>query len=83
VSKVNVRVESKNYNPHASPDEKFREFKKMFTAFKKLVSIEGVMASYKQHEHYESKSRKKRRKQREAELARMKGQLRENFFEPK
>jgi ribosomal protein S21 len=76
-----VRVELKNYNPHAGRDERDREFKKMFTVFKKQVAQEGVLHDYREHEHFESKSRKRRRKKREAELARVRGKLKENFFD--
>ncbi len=83
MNKVNVRVEVKYHNPHGSHDERFRDFKKAFTVFKKLMNTEGVMAEYKAHEYYESRGRKKRRKQREAELAQLKGKLKENFFDTK
>lgn len=78
-----VRIESRNQSSHLSRDEREREFKKLFTLFKKQCAEAGVIHDYKAHETFESKSRKRRRKKREAELARMKGKLRENFFERK
>jgi ribosomal protein S21 len=78
---VRVRVEAKNFNPHASYDERDREFRYMFSRFKKQCSEYGVMHSLKQHESYESMSRKKRRKKRESELIQLKTRLRENFSE--
>lgn len=70
-----VRVEA---NPKDDPEV---AFKRMFIAFKIACTDAGVMHTYKQHETYESKARKKRRKRREAELARMKQKLRENFLQ--
>ncbi len=82
-NKANVRVECKNFNPHAHPEDRMREFKRMHTVFKRLVSVNGVLYEYKEHQHYESKSRKRRRKKREAELARLKDKLKENFIDRK
>lgn len=79
--KAIVRVEAKNFNPHASKDEKEISFKRMFTLFKKEVNIAKVLSSHREHQAHESKSRKKRRKQHEAELARLKDKWRENFFD--
>ena len=72
-----VRVEA---NSKDDPDYAFR---RMFIAFKIACTDAGIMHTYKQHETYESKTRKKRRKKREAELARMKQKLRENFLQQK
>ena len=71
---VRVRVE---INP--KEDDREIAFRKMFAAFKKSCAEAGVMHAFKQHETFESKSRKKRRKSREAEIARIKTKLRENF----
>jgi ribosomal protein S21 len=76
-----VRVELKNHNSHASYDERDKDFRIMFSKFKKQCSDAGIMHAYKQHEHFESKSRKIRRKKREAELQMFKAKLKENFTE--
>jgi len=56
-----VRVEIKNkYNDH------HRNFKEMFAEFKRRVSSAGILADYKEHEFYESKSVKARKKRKEA-----------------
>ncbi len=70
-----VRVE---LNPKDDPEV---AFKRMFVNFKIACVDAGIMHIYKQHEVYESKSRKKRRKKREADLARLKNKLRENFLQ--
>jgi len=76
-----VRVEAKNYNPNASGDERERNFKGLFTAFKKQLSDNGVMRDYKRHETYEKPGEKRRRKRREAAVALLKAKFRENFTE--
>jgi len=78
-----VRVEAKNYNPNAGPDERERNFKGLFTPFKKACAENGIMRDYKQHETYEKPGEKKRRKKRESQLALLKAKLRENFTEKK
>ena len=79
-----VRVELKNPVSHfAGKEEREREFKKLFTLFKKQCAEAGVLQSCKQHESFESNSRKRRRKKRAAELARLKDKLKENFYERK
>ncbi len=76
---VRVRVELKQYNPHASYDDRDMAFRKMFTAFKKACSDNVIAATYKEKSSFESKSRKRRRKQRESERQRLKTKLKENF----
>jgi len=71
---VRVRVE---VNP--KEDDRELAFRKMHMAFKKSCAEAGIMHTFRQHETFESKSRKKRRKSREAEVARLKTKLRENF----
>ncbi len=72
---VRVRVELRQWH-----DDRDTAFKKMFTAFKRACTDNGVMHAYKQHESYESKSRKRRRKKRESEIQRLKAKLKENFM---
>lgn len=56
-----VRVEIKNkYN------DPYKNFKEMFAEFKRRVSSAGILADFKEHEFYESKSEKKRKKRRAA-----------------
>jgi ribosomal protein S21 len=66
-----------------NPKDEDREiaFRRMFHAWKDACTQYGVMHSYKQHENFESKSRKKRRKSREAEINRIKTNLKENFLQ--
>jgi ribosomal protein S21 len=78
---VRVRVEARNHG--GSHDDRDIEFRKMMTKFRKQVMESGVLNTYKQHQTFESKSRKKRRKGREAEVARLKQMLRDNFAEKK
>lgn len=72
---VRVRVEA---NPKDDPDV---AFKKMFIAFKSACIDAGIKRACERYEAYESISRKKRRKKREAENARMKIKLKENFLQ--
>ncbi len=81
-SAVRVRVELKNYNPNATPDERDYAFKKLFTAFNRACMDAGIKQEYKRHETFESKSRKRRRKKRESEIQRLKSQLKENLTPP-
>lgn len=61
-NKTRVRVELKRkYN---DPE---RNFKDMFQEFKRRVNNAGIMADYKDHQYYESKSEKKRKKRIESE----------------
>ena len=46
-------------------------FEDAFRRFKTLVQNEGVVAAYKDRQHYEKPSEKKRRKRREAEERRL------------
>lgn len=56
-----VRVEIKNkYN------DPYKNFKEMFAEFKRRVSSAGILADFKDHQFYESKSEKQRKKKREA-----------------
>ena len=53
---TNVRVEiKKKYN------DPQRNFKEMFTEFKRRVSNAGIMHEYKEHQFFESKSEKARK----------------------
>jgi ribosomal protein S21 len=78
MSKRNVARVRVEVNPKDDPEV---AFKRMFIAFKIACTDAGIMHTYKQHETFESKTRKKRRKQRDAEIARMKNKLRENFLQ--
>ena len=73
--KARVKVELRQNNF----DDREAAFRKMFGVFKKQCSDCGIQHDYKQHQSYESKSRKLRRKRREAEIARLKDKVRENF----
>ena len=73
ITRVRVEINSK--------DDSEIAFKKMLIGFNRACTEAGVMHHYKQHETYESKTRKKRRKHREAEIARMKQKLKENFVQ--
>lgn len=56
-----VRVElKKKYN------DPQRNFKEMFTEFKRRVSNAGIMHEYKEHQFFESKSEKARKKRKAA-----------------
>lgn len=60
-SATRVRVElRRKYN---DPNKNFRE---MFSEFKRQVSNAGILHDYKDHEVFESKSEKKRKKKKEA-----------------
>ena len=77
-----VRVEAKNFNPNAGYEEREKNFKGLFHAFRKACTLAGVQKDYKKHETYESRGAKRRRKRREAKVAILK-KLRENFTEKK
>ncbi len=72
MSLARIRVEAKNYNPHASGEERERNFKGLFFAFNKQCDADRIKRTYKQRQTYEKPSEKKRRKQRESELALLK-----------
>lgn len=74
IARVRIEVNSKE-------DDRDVAFRKMFMAFKSACTDAGIQHAYKQHETYESKPRKKRRKMREAEIARIKSTLKENFLQ--
>lgn len=75
------RVELRDLHPNASWQEKDLAFRKMFSIFKKQVAEAGILRLYKVHEFYESPGEKRRRKRKEADNARLKAKLRENFPE--
>lgn len=79
MSAVRARAKLRDLPGNLSPQEREHEFKRMFTAFKKAVTEAGVLHSYKQHEHFESRGEKRRRKRRESEIQRLKAKLRESF----
>jgi ribosomal protein S21 len=55
VARVRVEIKKKYNDPH-------KNFKDMFQEFKRRVSNAGILADYKDHQYYETKSQKKRRK---------------------
>ncbi len=79
MSVANVRVVAKHLSYNPSRDERDRNFKYLFTAFKRAVAQSGVLKEYKKHESYESPSQKKRRKRRESLIAVLKSKMRESF----
>ena len=81
MKRARVRVEAKNYNPHASYDEQYKSFKGLFQAFKRACNQAGILKDYKRHEAYEKPGEKKRRKQKELRTTMLKAKLRENFTE--
>lgn len=74
-----VRVELKNYNPHADRDEKDRAFRTMHAIFKRQVAEAGIISLWKQYQYYESPGEKRRRKLKEAASNRQKEKLRDYF----
>ena len=75
------RFELRDLHPNASWQDKDAAFRKMFSVFKKQVAEAGILRLYKVHEFYESPGEKRRRKRKEADNARLKAKLRENFPE--
>jgi ribosomal protein S21 len=49
------------------------------TAFKKAVGEAGILNTYRQHEAYEKPGEKRAAQRRQAESARLKAKLKENF----
>ncbi len=83
MSVANVRCVAKPIHPNASREERDRNFKGLFTAFKREVAKAGVLKQYKRHEFYESDGQKCRRKKREQQIAHLKAKMRESFPETK
>lgn len=83
MSVANVKVVAKHLSPNPSRDERDRNFKMLFTSFKRAVAQSGVLKEYKKHESYESKGQKRRRKLRESQIAILKSKMRESFFDNK
>jgi ribosomal protein S21 len=79
----NVKVVAKPLSHNPSREERDRNFKFLFTSFKRAVATAGVLKEYKKHENYESKGQKRRRKKREAMIAILKGKMRESFLDKK
>lgn len=74
-----AKVYLRDLSPNASWQDKEYAFKKMFSAFKKMVADAGILHKYKMREFYESPGEKRRRKSKEAANQRFKDKLRENF----
>lgn len=83
MSVANVRCVAKPIHPNASREERERNFKGLFTAFKREVAKVGVLKLYKRHEAYESEGQKRRRRKRELHIAFLKAKMRESFPETK
>ena len=83
MSAANVKVVAKHISHNPSRDERDRNFKYLFTAFKRAVAQSGVLKEFKKHENYESKGQKKRRKKRESMIQILKSKMRESFLERK
>ena len=79
MSVANVKVVAKHLSANPSRDERDRNFRFLFTAFKRAVAQSGVLKEYKKHETYESAGNKKRRKLRESMIAILKLKMRESF----
>lgn len=66
-----------------SKEDKDAAFRKMHSAFKRLVAEAGILSLLKEKEFYESPGEKRRRKRRKAEQERLKekrkSQLRRHF----
>lgn len=76
---VNIRVELRQDNPHATSAERKQAFDAMFHAFNKKVKDARIKDLFKERQYFESKADKRRRKQKKAELERRKDKLREYF----
>lgn len=76
---ANVKVVAKHMGHNPSREERDRNFKSLFTAFKRAVAQSGVLKEYKKHENYESKGQKRRRKRRESMISILKAKMRESF----
>lgn len=68
---VNVRVEAKPLSPNATKEERTRNFKILFSIFKKAVKDSGVLEDFRNKQFYESKAQKIKRKAKEARLRRL------------
>lgn len=79
--KANVRVEARDMSPHASFDERERNFRNMLSAFRQACNKAGIMKEIKRLEFYESKSQIERRKKREKDATLLKLKLKELFVE--
>ncbi len=79
MSVANVKVVAKHLSPNPGRDERERNFKSLFTSFKRAVAQSGVLKEFKKHESYESKGQKRRRKMRESMIAILKSKMRESF----
>jgi len=79
--KCNVRVEARDLSPHASYDERDRNFRNLLSSFRQACNKAGIMKEIKRLEFYESKSQLKRRKKREKEATLLKLKLKESFID--
>lgn len=79
MSVANVKVVAKHLPHNPTKEERDRNFRSLFTAFKRGVAQSGVLKDYKRHETYESKGQKNRRRRRESKIAILRAKMRESF----
>jgi len=66
-------IKIKNKNPGArSPEDREKAFKAMFGTFKRRVNEAGIIATWKQHQFFESNSEKRKRKMKETRKRKLK-----------
>lgn len=83
-NKVRVRVELNKEGVDMSDErDRWSAFRKMLIEYRKARQRAGIEQTLKEHQVYETPNRKRRRKGREAEIARLKEKLRDNFLEGK
>jgi ribosomal protein S21 len=78
--RANVRVEARPLSPHASWDERERNFRGLMATFRKACNQAGISKEIKKREYYESPGQERRRKQKEKEINLLKLQVKENFI---
>lgn len=74
-----VRVELPDMHPQASAYEVGAAVSRMIKKFKNICRDANISRDLRRYEAYESPGQTRRRKSREAEQARLKAMLRENF----
>lgn len=79
--KCNVRVEARDLSPHASFEERERNFRNLLSAFRQACNKAGIMKEIKRLEFYESPAQITRRKKREKEATLLKLKMKESFIE--
>lgn len=79
--KCNVKVEARDLSPHASFEERERNFRNLLSAFRQACNKAGIMKEIKRLEFYESPAQISRRKRREKEATLLKLKMKESFIE--